>query len=574
MAANTRPNSLNAVHNYNLRNQGWPYRFICTLRQDGKTITSADPVRHTYGMMGFYPSNADVLYYAKTTVAQEPEGVGAYSPWWLEKYVFGNTPAARGHYILSAFDRNRQLASGISGIYNEKRDKEDSRPISTAFYAGRVWYLMPDGRLYFSQILTDIANANKCYQDADPTAEDINELVATDGGEIDIVDIGKGLKLVQISNFLVVFADNGIWSISGDGDGKAFTATSQEIQKITEIGAIGPDSMVEAEGTIYYWSDGGIYTIQSDQVTAELGAVNLTENIIQELYIDIREVSKRNVRSYYDEQTKKIFWMYNDLPDYDGESMRYKYNRVLILDLVLQAFYTYTFNTSSTLPFVSAIIKKQPGSIAEVTANLTDSTGALVTTTTSAAITSKREIPSVSEVKIKFLCFNKGTDGLYRYSFAELVSNEMMDWKSVDGTGLNYLSYAETGHDVMEDLISEKEANTIYFFFKRTEKEFIADGNSVILGNPSSCLFQAKWDWTNTNSSGRWTDPEQIYRFRREYFPIPVGPSTFDYGFDVVQVIQQVRGKGRALSLRFESEQGKDFHLLGWAIPYTGLTAA
>jgi hypothetical protein len=523
-------------------------------------------------MLGYYPSNSDVLFYAKTTVAQEPEGVGAYSPWWLEKYVYGNTAAAKGHYILNAFDRNRQSASGIPGIYDEKRDKEAARPISTTFYAGRVWYLMPDGRLYYSQILTDISNASKCYQEADPTAEDINELVATDGGELDIVDIGKGLRLIQISNFLVVFADNGIWSISGDGDGKAFTATSQEIQKITEVGAVGPSSMVEAEGTIYYWSDGGIYTLQPDQVTGELKAVNITENTIQDLYINLRSVSKENVRSFYDAQTKKIFWMYNDLPTYVETSFKHKYNRVLILDLVLNAFYPYTFPITDGLPFVTSMLKKRPGAVGEVLSNLTDSTGALITTTDDVVLTSKREIPSRSEVKVKFLCFKKGTDGLYQYSFADLTSNEMMDWKSVDGVGSDYSSYAETGYDIVEDLIAEKEGNSVYFFFKKTETEFVSEGNAVVLNNPSGCIFRAKWDWTNSPSTSKWTAPEQIYRFRREYFPIPVGPSYFDYGYDVIQTIQQVRGKGHALSLRFESETGKDFHLLGWAIPYTGMT--
>lgn len=573
MATDNRPSTLTTVHNYNLRNQGWPTVFVCTTRQDGKKILTTDPVSHTRNMIGVYPSNADIIFYAKTTVADESEGVGAYSPWWLQKYAYGNSQAARGHYIVNAFNRDRQVSSGLTGIYDPKRDSTNNRPISVAFYAGRVWYLMPDGVIYFSQILTDIANVGKCYQDADPTAEDINELVATDGGEITIGDISRGYKLVQVANFLVVFAENGIWSIGGDGDGAAFSATSQDIKKITEIGAIGTGSMVEAEGSIFYWSEGGVYTLTSDQVTGQLNATNITEENILSLYFQIPEIGRKNAQSFYDENSKKIYWLYNDTANYNGVDFRYKYNRLLVLDLVLKAFYTYSFSTSVDYPFISSFIKKQTGTNRFVLENITDSNGDLVLTTTNEAVSSLKTITSQEVTRIKLLCFNKVADSSsYKYGFSEISFDTMVDWKSIDGVGVDVPAYVDTGVMIMDDLISEKEANVIHFFFKKTETEFISEGNAVVLGNPSSCLFRLKWDWSNQPGAGRWSDLQQIYRFRREYFPIPVGPSPFDYGYDVIQVIEQVRGKGRSLSLHFESEAGKDFHLLGWAIPVTTST--
>ena len=574
MSDDIRPRSLTAVHNYNLRNQGWPVRFSVSVNEPGTAARFADPVYHTWQSLGYYPSNADIIYRAKSIQAEEAVAIGTYNPWYLERYAYGNTPAPKGHFIVNAFYRNRQSASGISGILDLDRDVEKDRPVSVAFYSGRVWYLMPDGTLYYSQLIRDISDVNKCYQEADPTAEDINELIATDGGVLNILDVGRAYRIVQISNFLVLFADNGIWSIGGNSDGETFSATSQQVKKITEIGAVGAESMIEAEGTIFYWSEGGIYTITQDQVTSQLQAVDISMDTIQTIYLAIPQISRLNVRGFYDKEVKKILWFYNDSEDFDGSNYRYQYTKALIYDLSLNAFYTYSFPQSETMPYIAAVARKLPGTTQSAVVNIVDSNGDLVVTSDSETVTASVTTSTTTDIRVKFLVFKKNDEGKYNYTFAELYSNEMYDWKSLDGEGLNYVSYAETGQDILEDLLSEKEANAVSFFFKRTEKDFVAKNGAVVLSRPSGCLMRAKWDWTDSASSGGWTDPEQIYRFRREYFPIPVGPSPFDYGYDVVQVIENVRGKGKALSIRFESEEGKDFHILGWAIPYVGMMLA
>lgn len=573
MGTATRPRTLTAVHHYNLRNQGWPREFSCVDDEAGSHAQIQDPVSYTKTRIGVYPSNADIIFYAKTSSAQNAISLGAYSPWHLKRYNYGNTPAPKGHFIVKAFDRDRQIVSGITGIYDPQRDVEEDRPISVEFYAGRVWYLMPDGKLYFSQILTEIENADKCYQEADPTAEDINELVATDGGELNIAEMSRGLRLLTLGSDLIVLADNGIWAISGDGDGKAFTATSQEIKKVTDVGVVGPNAVVEAENLVYYWSHGGIYTLQSDQITTEVSAQNISENTIQSLFLDISEPARRNALAYYDAKVKKILWLYNDSPDYDGENFRYKYNKVLILDLVLQAFYTYSFELGDDIPFISGVMETQAGSTDDLVENVTS--GGVNVFDGAQLVTSKIQKKGISEVRVKFLTFAKTDIDEYAYTFSELSSNFMKDWRASIEGGINYISFAETGRDISEDLISEKEANTVYFFFKRTENSFVedVDGN-VVLDQPSSCLVSGKWDWSDSATANRWSEPSQAYRFKREYFPIPVGPSPFNYGFDVIQTIEQIRGKGRALSLRFESEEGKDFHILGWSLPYTIITGA
>lgn len=57
-----------------------------------------------------------------------------------------------------------------------------------------------------------------------------------------------------------------------------------------------------------------------------------------------------------------------------------------------------------------------------------------------------------------------------------------------------------------------------------------------------------------TSASNKFSEEVQVYRYRNGYL--------------VAIAKNKVRGRGRALQLRFTSEPGKDFNLLGWGITY------
>ena len=78
----------------------------------------------------------------------------------------------------------------------------------------------------------------------------------------------------------------------------------------------------------------------------------------------------------------------------------------------------------------------------------------------------------------------------------------------------------------------------------------------------------AKFDWNTTSTGKRWCGPYQVYRYQRVYVPVDVN-DLYDTGESVIITKNKVRGKGKAMQLRFESEDGKDFQLLGYSIPYT-----
>lgn len=83
--------------------------------------------------------------------------------------------------------------------------------------------------------------------------------------------------------------------------------------------------------------------------------------------------------------------------------------------------------------------------------------------------------------------------------------------------------------------------------------------------NESSCLVQARWEWTESDDAGRWGQEFQAYRHRQMYFT-EEDSATVSYGYSVITTRNKIRGKGRALSFRFRTEPLKDCQLLGWSI--------
>ena len=84
-------------------------------------------------------------------------------------------------------------------------------------------------------------------------------------------------------------------------------------------------------------------------------------------------------------------------------------------------------------------------------------------------------------------------------------------------------------------------------------------------------LVTAKWEWTTSASAGRWSNPQQGIKPRRVFSPLDADDPLND-GQEVLFSKLKVRGQGRALSVRYESQDGKDFNIFGWSIPFTGET--
>jgi len=545
LANDEEPTTLSTEHNYNLKNQGWI---------DGANTGGGTSVQYfdSFGNQGTYnAATSTVITDYFTALARYP---GNNKQWWsardattndfdpglLAKLFTGGSRAPRGHFIVDAFNIDRSAVSGVSGITVESKVE---RPISVAFFSGRVWYLS-GSTVYFSQILDDKRKAGFCYQEADPTSEDISELLPNDGGVIPIPEMSKGVRMMPLGSGIVVFALNGIWSISGTSAG--FSAVDISISKINPIGTDSPNSVVEAEGQVYWWSRVGILAMsprvgQFGPVEGLFDKTNISEQTIQTFYQDnIPEDRKPYVKGLFDPATNTIQWLFSD----DSTLPNYTYNRILNLDLTLQAFYPWglnkTFGPLLTGLFLTPLI------------NTID----------------HNQIRD-SFFKYSYVCpFESSVN--YKHRFGFFNNTNFADWQQYDTVGVAYLSYCETGYELLEDTMRKKQTPFVFTYFRKTEENYVAEGDDYTVDKPSSCFFQVRWDFSNSQISNKFSTKLQAYRHIRTP-QFDDADLTFDTGFPIVITRHKVRGTGKAIQFRFESDEiGKDFDLLGWAVSFQG----
>lgn len=567
-ANDNRPSTLSSEHLYNLRNQGWPTEFSCFLIENGDSDpVITDPVSHTKNKVGFYPARSDIIHFAKSTAANFSTSVGSYSPWALQKQNFGNTESPKGRFILDAFRRDRSAASGVSGL---STTTYDSRPSACAFFAGRVWYSgMTDedlvGTVYFSQVLTSLDNIGKCYQDQDPTAEQLNSLLSTDGGVIEIPDAGKIYAMVPYERSLVVVADNGIWQIIGSED-TGFTATTYGIRYVTNVGAISLKSVVSIPAGVVYLADSGIFALSANEVGA-LTAQNISDNVISEYYKTLSNTAKRRAQAFYDRETNKLLWLIST----DDSVTRYKYNEILFLDLNIQAYYRYSVSDLDTnTPFISGVMQRSSVSLAEITYDVVLGSDDVVLGANDVVQTTELDGLTSTEAALKLLTFTQ-SGGALDITFSEFNNRNFIDWESADDTGVDYESVLITGYQLLGEAARDKQVKFWTLHFERTEQNVLTSGDDLVFDFPSAATCRVRHDFTSSSSAQRWSNRFNGYRLKVPYL-LEAGP--FDYSYDVISTKNRIRGHGKAVQFEVRSETGKDIRLLGWDLTMTGRSRA
>lgn len=337
--------NITAQQQYDLYNMGW------------NTVASvvggftANVFFWYYTQEGKYPSKNKSWWVGKQV--NVTSGVEEWSPQNWDNVYCGTSRAPLGHFIMSPFFLNRSEVSGRPDIPDVVYK---DRPTSVAFTAGRVFYGWRN-KIMFSQVLEDdLSVAENCYQVADPTAEDINDLVATDGGVIPILDASYIISLIPHENALFVFAANGVWALGGSNIGSGFSATDFSLFKVTDNGALSARSCFSVSGTPTWWSKEGIYALISDPGKQGYSAKNILEKKLQLYYNAIPPISKVRATGAYDALKKCIVWIYNSTGEIIGNNP-YICDRVLNYDTVLEAFYPYTISsiTDGNSPYIADV---------------------------------------------------------------------------------------------------------------------------------------------------------------------------------------------------------------------------
>lgn len=547
------PTTLSDLHSYNLKNQGW----------SSPASGIADPVTTYFSAASKYPPNSKQWWQAK-------DGSDDFSAALMRKFAGGNTLAPRGRFILKAFYQDRSTASGVSNI---PVNSVSGRPRAVCFFSGRVMYAGVtgsgvNGNVYFSQIISeDSRNVGYCYQQNDPTSEDLSDLLAADGGIIVIPEAGTIYALFPMRGAVLVLADNGIWSIQGGQSG--FRATDFSVSKVSSIGIDGPSSIVDVEGVPVWWGKTGINTITQNEVTDRLGVVSMSKETIQTFYDDIPAISKVDAKGQYDQSTKKIYWLYRSTGQIADED-RYQFDSLLVLDTRIGAFYHRTISELAANPyFIGSIFAES--SLNTLRDNVQVMNGSDTVLDGADTVFSESSFTVGSDTFINYLCFREGASTV-QWTFGNFTSTSFYDWRSADGTGVSYDSFFETGNELMGDVQRDKQATYVHVYLNRTETEY-QDEDYDSFDRPSSCYMQAKWEWSDHSNSGKFGPAQQVYRLtRRGTLYEPTSGTEFNSGYPVIVTKNKIRGTGKCVRLRFESEAGKDFDILGWAINWTGNT--
>lgn len=389
------------------------------------------------------------------------------------------------------------------------------QPRAVSFFSSRVFYAgILDAKIgsniYFSQLIEDKQQFGRCYQANDPTSIEIADLLATDGGVIKIPDMGTVYRLFNFQNQLLIFAANGTWSISGPSDGP-FSATGYVVRRLSSIGMTSPQSVIDVRGLPVWWAEDGIYTVKYDANYGSTVVEPISENNIKSFLLDIPEQSRKYVKGAYDRIEDIAYWLFDDTSS--EAKGNYSYNKVLCMNAKTGAFFPWEieFGTNNP-PTVKGILYVQDGL--------------------------SQNAPS-----IKLFCSN--TTSIF---YSEFRNDSYQDWTDYaesitadEDDEVDYESYFVSGYRVDGDAVLFLQAPYIYWYLEPEAESFI--------------YTQALYDWTTSGNTGKWST-RQVIQCR------PLNRPNRELGV----FRRKYRGKGRAMQVKVQSETGKPFTLLGWAI--------
>lgn len=516
-AVDTRPTStlagLNTSHGYNLYNQGW----------NTTNLTAWDTAQTTM------PSNADVMWRFKDSSDNFDATTTS-----INRITTGNTPAPKGHFVLTLSNQDRNTASGLTGVLATTTGFQ--RPSTCAFFAGRVFYaginyVGFNSNIYFTQIIERTDQYGNAYQVNDPTSEELFDLLPSDGGVISIPEAGTIIKMFTVPGGLCVFAANGVWFITGS-TGLGFTANDYAQLKIGDINTISDTSFVNVNGFPSWWNSEGIYIMQGGQGMPSIK--NMTYDTVKTFYDDIPVVSKRYARGFFDKTDGHIRWLYRSTATSTLEEI-YEYDRVLNYNIRTNSFYPWTISSSDVKvhSILSSELITRPIAVDLVTEN--DLTDLIVDSGGNQVITYTASGSSDQQFDKYLVSYWDGSD--YKFTFANRTEDTYKDWESYDDFGIIYNSYFKSGQRLDGQALAKSQANWVNIY-SRTEE-------------PVQYNFKALWDFANTGDTGRWSSSQQI--------------THTDTRYTNASKRLKVRGHGKAMQFMVSSVLDQPFDIIGWS---------
>jgi hypothetical protein len=405
--------------------------------------------------------------------------------------------------------------------------KQTSSPSCVAFFAGRSWfsgYNDPSlgSKVFFSQIVDTPDKFKNCHQTNDPASDKYPDLLATDGGVINIPEMNRVIAMFNFQSQLLILANNGIWIVSGNSAG-IFSATDYGVKKISSIGCTSPGSVVDVKGLPIWWGEDGIYTVKYDANYNSTVVEPITEGTIKQFFLGIVAHNRQYASSAYDKFNDVVYWTYNNATSGNFTSAKYYvFNSILCLNMKTGAFYPWTISTSGTvLQSVRGVAYIQDGNRQK---------------------TPKMVFP---------ITYTRG--GTYRLTMAEAYNTSYKDWTSYKTLTTNtndevdYSSYFIAGYRLDGQAMLHFQNNYLYTYMAQVAN--------------SSLFMQGLYEFTSSASSHKWTTAQQVYNSKTD-----LGRTYHDTKVSR----RMVRGSGKTLRLKYYSETAKPFTCTGWGLYISG----
>lgn len=596
-----RPFTLTYEHTYNLRNQSWGrLREAIKINEDRQdTVLRDDPIE-SFNLafkveedIDFFPSNSDSV---ATGIIDYVELKGAperFAPLELGKTSRASSSAAKGFFIIDALNRGASRFEEAEKMFEEGigldgftydlppvaageitsqplRVPSDFTPLGAKCveeFAGRAWYggfssevFQGDKRsprmgsyVLFSQLVNDLSNLPNCYQKNDPTYELEADLLATDGGFIRL-DGAYGIKrFANLGSNLIVFATNGIWSVSGGTD-QGFTAEAYIVRKISDQGIVSPKSVITINNTCMFWGEDGIYSIAPDQF-GNYQSQNISKATIQKKYESIPLEQRQKAYGIYDKYENTARWVY-------GAKTLGSNSYELIFNVDLSAFsITDVKPVDATSPILLAPVNVPPFRLGTSSEDVVIGAENVTVLTEQVTVAESVELTGQRETFYLTL-YSEGTTKICFSSYSDL---DYLDWKAYDGIGVDAEAFLITGYGPQGDFQRRKQVPYITNYLLRTEDGFEEVSGDIVPKKQSSCLLQARWEWANSPNGNKWGRSFETYRYNRFYMPEDID-DTYDTGDEVLVTKNKLRGHGRTLSLKYSTSPKKDCRLLGWSM--------
>jgi hypothetical protein len=511
---------LDVSHKYNLYNQGWGNATAGS--SSGLSSTNLTAWDTAFTTM---PSNADVMWSFKNAS-------DAFDTATVPNVPGGNSPAPKGHFILTLADQDRDTASGLTGT--TASDTSFYRPTTCAFFAGRLFfggipYDKYNSKIYFSQIVERDEQYGYCYQKNDPTSEDSFDLLPDDGGVISIPEAGTIIKLFTVVGGLVVCAQQGVWFITGS-TGLGFTANDFTVQKLSSVTSLSAKSFVDVAGNPSWWTTEGIYILTSEEGNPAVQSLSFEK--IKEYFDSIPTASKANARGTFNYISGVIQWVFRS-ESAESPNEDYEYDTVLNFNVATGAFYPWTIPNGTVSINGVVLLDGSTGTLTSVeviddSANeVIDDSGneVIAFTATNSAI-----VPTFSYI----VSYN---DGAYQFTFASARNTDYLDWFQYDDVGENFISYFISGYKLRGDGIRKWNNNYLRLHSRNSED--------------TSYTIRGVWDYATAATTERWSDTQTVTH------------NIDNYGYVSKRI--KIRGSGIALQFLVSSVTGMPFDIIGWS---------